>query len=768
VLTVGAIKDGAREVRVSAAETPSADFVTAVTECSRGLGRIADDEEALRTLRDLLAARGFPSSDMPDSDLQIQMQVDLDTGTTMTSVVQEAGGNPLKAEVASKLAHSLRSLLATQLASNVDTLRDALARNDSDAFVASFSHLPSEDGPVQAILDLADDALRRQDWKASHSIVAMRALNIATVTERGDDVMRYARLILALPDIDAALRFNANMALGVGHGIKGELEAAVSIFRVQLKEASPKVPTATKAWLHRNLGITLLNLGRLDEGLEEMRRAASMRASEGVPGEPGRTLGRAALAIEHHSPRTAIVLLDEIAAGVESATDREGVRTRANALYSAARIRCTELGEFADALRLIDQAIPDLCRSFEDEDLVAGAMLIRLDCAEALGDQEMARRTQDEHSRFLEERPFLQVAEFDRAFSGRDPAALQTNKVAASYAQLLTRLRRLDGMEGVGLIDEVEAMIASIDDDDRYRRRITAAEILAYLAQRLDGAGYADDAVTYYLRAVGEYPGALRIQWRLGRCLLRLQRFREAAHVGLKVAHEKPDSPHGFLLCADAAYRAADYDTASEMLAEALRLRPGHKGAERLAELVRKEKLSARLSGAIVAPRSFLGPVPPTDHAAFLTYLAALSGRIRLNSEAFWKARESDKLVQNPENVARALLAQDLAALTRAVALYKEVAVTAGRIDLIANVLGTEFIMELKICGAGYAKSYADGGFEQLRKYMIERSATRAYLIVFDARAKQEGAEAFPTQVDLGDGLTIFCVAINIRGVDTD
>ncbi|MDV2442148.1 hypothetical protein QR665_22455 [Acinetobacter gerneri] len=90
----------------------------------------------------------------------------------------------------------------------------------------------------------------------------------------------------------------------------------------------------------------------------------------------------------------------------------------------------------------------------------------------------------------------------------------------------------------------------------------------------------------------------------------------------------------------------------------------------------------------------------------------------------------------------------------------KESILAGGRIDLIVNILGNEFIIELKMCGNGYSKTYAEGGFEQLKSYMTNRNATRSYLIIFDSRVKQTGKDALPSEHDLGNGQLAFCMGL--------
>ena len=143
------------------------------------------------------------------------------------------------------------------------------------------------------------------------------------------------------------------------------------------------------------------------------------------------------------------------------------------------------------------------------------------------------------------------------------------------------------------------------------------------------------------------------------------------------------------------------------------------------------------------------------------------TGRIERNSEAFWKSRKNRTFKESPEGIGKALLVQDFSR-DPAYRIYNEVQLRGGRMDLTLNVYGTEYLLELKMCGGPYAKSYAERGFEQLEAYMKQRELMRAYLVVFDGRVSQSGDAAIPMEHELGSGRRIFCVACNVLGIDAE
>jgi hypothetical protein len=140
---------------------------------------------------------------------------------------------------------------------------------------------------------------------------------------------------------------------------------------------------------------------------------------------------------------------------------------------------------------------------------------------------------------------------------------------------------------------------------------------------------------------------------------------------------------------------------------------------------------------------------------------------VAANSDAFWANRKNRKWSPDPERIATSLFIQDLSAQGRVFRVYREVHIGGGRIDLIVNILGNEYVLELKMCGAPYSRGYAESGFDQLKDYLKLTGVLRGYLLVFDGRVKQTGPDEIPVTVDLGDSMQAICVSVNLLGIGT-
>jgi tetratricopeptide (TPR) repeat protein len=613
---------------------------------------------------------------------------------------------------------------------------------------------------LASVLSCIDEALARQGWAEHHDDISLIGGALAVASRKAAVGRKLLRKAIEGGKLDAEKIGAARLSIGDSFAKEHRFDSAADAYRAVLDDE--RLPSAENvAWAHYRLGSALLNLSRVEEGIEAFQRAAKARAALNLEGEPYATQTKAALKLQHLDLRRALVLFDEVAASIKPKTDV--LRSlKGNALMCAARIRCLDLDEFDLALRDLAIAKPLLQQFFEDSEGYASALALEAHCYLQKNDAEAAARCQAERTAFLADRPHLLGGQVQRQLAGE--SASRPDELVAGRVALMQGIESLDKLTGADFLDKVEQLAAETLDPDDDERGFAAGMVLSFAGDRLVAEGKKERALEYYLRAVNVHPASFEHREELAVCLLNLGRFQEAVEVGLRLAIDNPASHVGSLICGVAGYRSGDYALADQMLHETLRRKPDQAVAKDLLEKTDLERLKLTLEGNPL-PRALTRTFSPTTHRAFLDYLRDFAKRATLNADSFWKKRSEDKLVQNPENAGRALLAQDIAAVCRGAAIYKETILAGGRIDLILNVLGSEFVLELKMCGAGYPRDWAESGFEQLKQYMQARGATRSYLVVFDARASQEGDDALPSHVELGDGLVAFCVAINIRGM---
>jgi tetratricopeptide (TPR) repeat protein len=726
----------------------------------------ASPEELFDAFLAGLKENGLVFERIPDSGMTIQVKLDLETGRTETVSTPLQGAPPPSDRFMARLARVTREAIRNAVETNPEQLQKALASGNAAEFLGALSLCPIEDGDKRKlVVELSQQALARGDWSEHHQSIALVTAHICRQANDTTAARTLLRRIIDGKDSTDKLQITLQLELANTYATEERFDPAIEIYR-GLLEAKVDVDKKTWAWIHHNLGMVLTKKGDIAAGLPLLREAGRIRKDAGEPDEPWRTLGTAASAIERHHLREAISLYDEIAQGLEEAKEPTLLRIRGHVLFAAARLWCNEFERHEYALERLRKMEGALAQFHEDEETLASAMMLEAICHQALGNSEAAETAKGKRRDFIERRPHLLSAQLEKLLADPTAALAEasvTNPAPSQLVELLRDMETLKGLSESSMADKLEAMVESVRSWRNHDSPALEALLLEYGGIVLAERGRKERALQFFLRAVAAHPGSLDRRTRLAMHLHNMSRIPEAIEVARTIARDNPDSHIGFLLAGAAAYRGADYRLAETMLGQALTLSPGDAIASELLEKTKKESLH-RVLQAVPSEIPLTGESAPTTHGAFLAYLRGFTTRARLNAESFWKAHSKGKLVENPENAGRALFAQDLVATCRSAAIYKETILPGGRIDLVANILGTEFIVELKICGPGYSKAYAEGGFDQLRKYLAAREQTRGYLVVFDGRADQDGPAGIPDKVDLGDGLLVFCVVVNIRG----
>ena len=135
---------------------------------------------------------------------------------------------------------------------------------------------------------------------------------------------------------------------------------------------------------------------------------------------------------------------------------------------------------------------------------------------------------------------------------------------------------------------------------------------------------------------------------------------------------------------------------------------------------------------------------------------------------AFWRKEDGKhKWASEPESLAKSMLWSFLQGLFQVRAeVLDEIRSGAGRIDLYLRFEGgLRVVIELKMCGPPYSAGYAEEGIDQLLHYMENKGTSVGYLLVFDAR-KRDNAKPFTQLADTGNS-TIHVVFVDVRSTVT-
>lgn len=124
----------------------------------------------------------------------------------------------------------------------------------------------------------------------------------------------------------------------------------------------------------------------------------------------------------------------------------------------------------------------------------------------------------------------------------------------------------------------------------------------------------------------------------------------------------------------------------------------------------------------------------------FLNKLKDFASFIQKNHwDSFW-VDNGEKYKPKPESIGKALLGLFLEGFYKGKAFIgNEIKSGIGFIDILVNILGIEYIVELKMLGCSYGISYARKGTNQLFNYMNTYNINEGYLIIFDGRKTNKG-----------------------------
>ncbi len=128
--------------------------------------------------------------------------------------------------------------------------------------------------------------------------------------------------------------------------------------------------------------------------------------------------------------------------------------------------------------------------------------------------------------------------------------------------------------------------------------------------------------------------------------------------------------------------------------------------------------------------------------ANFLTLLQQFAAGVTKNyTKEFWQ-KPGEKFVTNPEALAKSYLGIFLSGAFGDIAFIgPEIASGDGYVDILVNFLGSDYVVELKIVGAGWSIGWAESGLDQLNRYMKTYGCDESYLVVFDGRKTTRGRQ---------------------------
>lgn len=698
-------------------------------------------------------------NELPKNMKEISFSFDLNNAQIESSAFLDLDEISESDTITENLSNAIKNSLLNLFRTDPEKLELALHNNSDSDFVDALSHYQEEDSSIRKkIYSLVNQSLKNKSWKKSYLKILVRTGTLAENSKDFSIARGYLKEALQ-QKMDIDIRVSVKLAYANCYAKEGRLETAIQIYKDILDTNLKKVDFGNVAWCHHNLGTALIESKNIDEGVFHFREASRIRAANKKIGEPCKTLGILAHSLELLDVQYSLSLYDEICTTLDSdISSSEVIRNRAHAHYGAARLRCLELELYEQALKDINQAIPLLQHFIEDRDCLAGALNIKAICLNKIGCSEMGEEVISKRDKLLLTLPNLDSAHLDN--KNKD---IEDDKIRRKII-FMENLEKLANTPENELLFFIEEQIDILEQDKDSTSKIVQAYLLSFYGEKLIRKAQYSIAIDYFSRAKALYPSFIKNNILLSMSLYNNQNYSEAIQISLDLVKKHPAISYGFYIAGLSFYKIGDFFLAEQMFESAIQLNPNLDQINDYLENTKKAIREQRVLG-VQQVSNYKANIFPSTHDRFLDYLQGFKSRCQKNSDAFWKSYSNQEFIQNPENIGRALLTQDLQAIINNANIYKETVLAGGRIDLIINILGNEFIVELKICGNGYSKTYAEGGFEQLKSYMNVRDAKRSYLVVFDARMRQDGEKSLPKECDLGDGKIAFCVGIDIRSM---
>jgi tetratricopeptide (TPR) repeat protein len=738
-------------VRASLANL-AADSVT--TEPGENLGKLAE------AARERLKGSKLEVHDIPDGDVQIQIEMDTQTGQVLGKSTALHPFTQAPSDLEKRIHESVKNALrndAIELTAKLERLTAAGQHQEAGkAVLEAESGLAFHTGADVAMFE----ALKAIDAGMLSGAQRTRVLEIRVAV--GSIVGRYVEVetdvieLLKGQSLDDERRLSLQNALGIAAAQKGQTEAALSIWRKLLKQPE-RIHPGERGWMWRNIGKSLPVSDR--EAVRAARQSADAFLEAGDKVEAARSLMMASKLLEHESAEQALEQLDTMLTfiGQHGLMDKQLLA----GLHHARGNRLRELRDHEAALKSAMEAVKLLRGVLGLEEQLLSSLHLAQMQAQANDDKTLAGQL-DEEAKTLESSSGSNYF----ALSRRIPQ-LQQNFSHETAEQLLAEARALGSLELVSAVRTLAA-IARPDFDATARlqeledvlmelKAGSAADgarepVMLAISQVLAGEGEYERAAIWLRKLLGINPLQLDARdqlisllwrnedWGGAATLLGDQLKRLGEQPGLLFAYGKSLLNSGDASAALAAFqKCLKHPSISDSVrSAATELR------ERALELGAKPTAEAR---ALTTE----GAVLREDIAdALQDFARFISADKRM---VFWAPPQKDMdytWVERPERRAQDLLHTFLKArFQHRISVYEEVSTGAGRLDILLRVEGgLSIIVELKMCGFGYPSTYAALGADQIRHYMDNRSVRIGYLVVMDARLNDFGNALLPINSD--------------------
>lgn len=719
-----------------------------------------------------LAYRNFTIEKLPDSDVQIDIAIDLQSGMGFGKHKALHDFAQADDDIGRNIQKAIQRAFDLPAEAHVTSIQEALNQgNHQEATHLVFARkseylLFSNFRPLLDVICRIDQKfLEKEKVNELNRII----VSLSSAQHRDEVACEAAEQLLRYdPTLDQQLGFGLRNLIAVGALKRGERETGLALLRDLLREAD-QIDADQRGWIWRNLSMAL------EPNSPEAQRTAQLAVDAfleaGDKQEAARSIVHLSRLQEHDEPITAIRQFDRML----DLMSNEGIlneEIRANILHGKAR-KMLEHGNSRAAFQAASDAA-DLRRGLlgAEEGLISSLHLAAI-AARNHGDQQSSD-AMDEEANGLE----IEIGSEHFSIARRVTALFETwNSEEAN--SLLDVARHTDDPEiyagiqvtvacrdpSLSSLQRPGRMEAALKElDQRRASRDTMRPARLAIAQILKERCNFSGAAGWYRKILDDAPLDTTVRQEFIEALWKAEEWGDAAIYLRKQLEAYGDQPGLLYAYGRSLFEAGQLSEAVTALTRALKLADDDPDFQKAIREYRERALE--LGGSIPPsiPAAIDAPVALDElRAALKEFAAFVSATKRMD---FWRKQDGAKRHEwrmQPERHGQTLLHTYLkATFKERIDIFEEIGVGAGRLDLLIRLAGgVSAIIELKMCGNSYSTEYARSGEDQIEHYMANKTVHIDFLVTFDARQRNNASRLLSHTI--GHRNTIEEITIDVR-----
>lgn len=758
ILLTGQI-DGTVNLTISGDENNTQLVITIAKEVSDSLPKyeLSLEERFVRfniAIRDRLLKDGFQVESLPESDIQHRVEFDLKTGRLIGRQNVMHGYSEVDDTLSQNIQKALSEVFTRGPGELTAEIENRVAANDmagaAEAIKAGrqgmgfFGVLPSK--LLDALIKVRVEDLDSETCK----VVRECRMAVSIGLKQFDVAEEEASALLVGGCVtEKSERASLENVIAVAAAQRGEIETALSIWRDILKTPEVLKPL-DRGWVWRNFSMSLTEQG--SDAIRAAKYSIDAFLEGGDKREAATSLMHLSGLLESESPNSAIEQLDNMLM-IITENGLLGDELRASIHHSRGR-KLLEIRNYPEALKAALKAI-EMRRGVAgvEEEFISSLHLAAI-AAKSCGKSELEiqlnieaekleRASSSSHFKIARRISSL-FTNFDQQTAndvfkealdngGVDVIASAGVAIAMSDPELTTTTR----------LKQLESLLRKLET--KHSSAETKSVVWLAIASVLRKSGQFNRSIKWLRHILESNPLSLNARDLLIDSYWEDEDWGGAAIFLSEQIDLYGDAPGLLYAYGKSLVEAGDASAAIGVLMRALKL---VKDGEPLREnIMSLRERALEMGGTLIEEAPHLDKEKPVlcdeVEQALRDFSAFIAADKRM---VFWERPDPSgdySWIKSPERRSQDLLHTFLKARFQTrISIFEELDTGAGRLDLLLKLEGgLSVIIELKMCGFGYASTYAASGEGQIIHYMENRATHLGYLVVHDSRLENYASQ---------------------------